>query len=71
MVDDDDEDEGKEVPVLQVANEEKIPVEMKPEDFQEVLEDNENPITFDESPNNSYSGKKLDYYLKYFLRTVI
>ena len=34
VVDAEDEDEGREVSVLQVANEEEIPVEMEPEDFQ-------------------------------------
>ena len=53
----DDEDGGREVSdVLQAANEEEIPVEMEPEDFQEVLEKNENPIVFGETPSNSDSG---------------
>ena len=60
------EDEGREVSVLQAANKEEIPVEMKPEDFQKVLEENENPIAFDETPSNADSGNELDYYLKYF-----
>ena len=66
VVDADNEDEGREVPILQAANKEEIPVEMEPEDFQEVLEENENPIAFDKSPSNSDSGNELDYYLKYF-----
>ena len=39
----------------------KIRIEMEPEDFQEVLEENE-----DESLSNSDSSNKLVFYLKYF-----
>ena len=39
---------------------------MEPEDFQEILEENENPIAFDESPSNQDSGEKLNYYWKYY-----
>ena len=66
VVDAEDEDGGREVSVLQAANEKEIPVEMKPEDFQKVLEENENSIAFDETPSIADSGNKLDYYLKYF-----
>ena len=66
VLDAEDEDEGRKVSVLQAANEEEIPVEMEPEDFQKVLEENENPIAFDETPSNADSGNELDYYLKYF-----
>ena len=66
VVDADDEAEGREFSILQAANEEKIPVEIEPEDFQEVLEENENPIAFDKSLSNSDSGNELDNYLKYF-----
>ena len=66
VVDAEDEDEGREVSVLQAANEEEIPVEMESEDFQKVLEENENPIAYDETPSNADSGNELDYYLKYF-----
>ena len=61
-----DEDEEREFSVLQAANEEEIPVKMEPEDFQKVLEENENRIAFDETPSNAHSGNELDYYLKYF-----
>ena len=71
VVDAEEEDERREVSVLQATNEEEIPVEMKPEDFQNVLEENENPIAFDETASNSASGNELDYYLKYFVLTVI
>ncbi|XP_033229752.1 zinc finger and BTB domain-containing protein 7C-like [Belonocnema kinseyi] len=54
----DDEDEGREVPVLQAVGEEEIRVEMEPENFQEVLEEIENPIAFDESPSNSDSDSE-------------
>ena len=66
VVDADDEDEGREVSVLQAGNEEEIPVKMEPEDFQKGLEENENPIAFDGTPSNSDSDNELDYYLKYF-----
>ena len=52
--------------VLDADDEDEIPVETEPEDFEEVLEENENPIAFEESPSNSDSGNELDYYLKYF-----
>ena len=67
VVDAEDEDEGREVSVLQAVNEKKIPVEMEPEDFQKVLEENENPIAFEETPSSADSGNELDYYLKYFV----
>ena len=67
VVDDEDENEGREFYVLQAAKEEEILVEMEPEDFQKVLEENENPIPFDETPSNADSGNELDYYLKYFV----
>ena len=60
VVDVDDENEGREFSILQAANEEEIPVEMEPEDSQEVLEENENPVAFDKSPSNSDSGNELD-----------
>ena len=41
------------------------------EDFQKVLEENKNPIAFDETPSNADSGNELDYYLEYLLSTVI
>ena len=66
VVDAEDEDEGREISILQAANEEEIPVEMEPEDFQKVWEGNENPIAFDETPSNADSSYELDYYLKYF-----
>ena len=66
MVNAEDEGEEREVSVLHVANEGEIPVEMEPEDFQKVLEENENSIAFDETPSNADSGNELDYYLKYF-----
>ena len=66
VVNAENEDEGREVSVLQATNEEEISVEMGPEDFQKVLEENENPITFDETFSNADSGNELDYYLKYF-----
>ena len=66
VADADDEDEGREVSVLQAANEEEIPKEKGPEDFQKVLEENENPFAFDATPSNSDSDNELDYYLKYF-----
>ena len=64
VLDAEDEDEGREVSVLQAANEEETPVVMEPEDFQKVLEEHEIPIAFDETPSNADSGNKLDYYLK-------
>ena len=66
VVDTEDEDEGREVSVLQDAYEQGFPVEMEPEDFEKVLEENENPIAFNETPSNADSGNELDYYLKYF-----
>ena len=65
-VDAEDEDKDREVSVLQATNEDEIPVEMEHEDFQKVLEENENPIAFDETSSNADSGNQLDYYLKYF-----
>ena len=59
VVDAEDEDEGREDFVLQTANEEEIPMEMEPEDFQKVLEENENLIAFDETPSNADSGNEL------------
>ena len=67
VVDAEDEDEGREVSVLQAANEEEIQVKMERENFQKVLEENGNSIAFDETPSNADSGNELDYYLKYFL----
>ena len=49
VVDAEDEEKGREVTVLQAANEEEIPVEMEPEDFQKVSEEMENPIAFHET----------------------
>ena len=66
VVNAEEEDEGRDVSVLQATNEEEIPLKMETEDFRKGLGENENPIAFDETPSNADSGNELDYYLKYF-----
>ena len=66
VVDAEDEDKGRKFSLLQAANKGEIPVEMEPGENQKVLEENENPITFDETPSNADLGNELNYYLIFY-----